>query len=227
MRREPDISAFLTHLPLFEGLPAAEIQRLAAATQRRKLVRGEVVFRAGERPTGFYAVIYGGIALAAPRGAHRADAADLVGPRRSFGEAIMFLDKPYIVTATAAADSLVLHVAKEAVFGALERNPRLALRMIASLSEKLHAAVREIDAKARGPGAQRFAAWLAGQLPQDGARAAITLPGTKKALAGRLGVSAEHLSRLLKELAGEGLIVVRGRIIEVHDPARLRERARS
>jgi len=224
MRREPDISAFLVHLPLFDGLPEPQIARLAAATRRRKLARGEVLFQAGEHPTGFYAVIYGSIALFAPKGAHRVDATDFVGPRRSFGEAVMFLDKPYIVTATAAADSLVLHVSKEAVFGAIERNPRVAVRMIASLSEKLHAAVRELDARARGPGARRFAAWLAREASDADS---VTLPATKKSLAARLDMSAEHFSRVLKELAGEGLIEVRGRVVAIRDPQRLRERAQS
>jgi CRP-like cAMP-binding protein len=57
MRREPDVQAFLAHLPLFQGLKADELARLAAGTTRRRLRRGETLFCQGELSTGFYAVV--------------------------------------------------------------------------------------------------------------------------------------------------------------------------
>ena len=41
-------------------------------------------------------------------------------------------------------DALVLHVANETVFFELERNPGFGGRIIAALSAKLHASVREL-----------------------------------------------------------------------------------
>ena len=35
---------------------------------------------------------------------------EIIRPGQSFGEALMFLDKPYIVFAQALADSMLLHV---------------------------------------------------------------------------------------------------------------------
>jgi CRP-like cAMP-binding protein len=49
------------------------------------------------------------------------------------------------------------------------------------------------------------------------------LPAAKSAIASRLNLSAEHLSRILGELTREGLIEMRGRRIAIHDVARLRE----
>jgi CRP-like cAMP-binding protein len=223
VRRPIRTEQFLARLPLFAGLGAAEVARLAAGTTRRELRRGEFLFRQGEPPTGFHAVVHGRIELRAhgPHGRERVT--DIVGAGRSFGEAIMFLEKPYIVSARALGDALVLHVAKDAVFGELARNPGFARRIIATLSAKLHAAARELDTYALGSGEKRFAAWLlaaAGEAERGSA--SVALPAAKRAIASRLNLSAEHLSRILRHLTEEGLIEVRGRTVDIPDLARLR-----
>lgn len=223
MRGEPDVGAFLTHLPLFLGLSGAEIGRLAEGTTRRRLRPGETLFRQGEPSTGVHAVVHGRIALTvrSPRGRERVS--DIIGAGRSFGEAIMFLEKPYIVSAKALTDALVLHIAKETVFAELDHNPRFARRIIAALSAKLEASVRELESYALGSASRRFAAWLlrASRAGEAGV-ATLTLPASKRAVASKLNLSAEHLSRILRELADEGLIQVAGRTVSIPDVARLR-----
>ena len=223
MRRPIRTEQFLARLPLFAGLGEAEFARLAAATSRRELKRGEFLFRQGEQPTGFHLVVHGRIELRARSPHGRERVTDIVGAGRSFGEAIMFLEQPYIVSARALGDSLALHVAKDAVFSELERNPAFARRIIATLSAKLHAAARELDTYALGTGEARFAAYLlraAG--PAEHGAASIALPAAKRAIASRLNLSAEHLSRILRHLTAEGLIEVRGRTVDIPDLERLR-----
>jgi hypothetical protein len=87
-------------------------------TTRRRLRRGETLFRKGEPSTGFHAVARGPIVLVARSAQGRERVSAIINAGRSFGEAIMFLEKPYIVSARALSDALVLHV-----FGELERNP--------------------------------------------------------------------------------------------------------
>jgi CRP-like cAMP-binding protein len=224
VRRQIRPEAFLARLPLFQGLSAEDLGRLAAATTRRELRRGDVLFREGETPTGFYVVVHGRVALTAQTTGGRERVSEIVGAGRSFGEAIMFLDKPYIVSARALGDGLVLHIAKDTLFRELERNPGLARRIVAGLAAKLHATVRELELYALGSGAQRFAAWLLRALPdKEQGAAAVTLPAAKKAVASRLNLSAEHLSRILRQLSADGLIKVRGRRLEIPDTARLRD----
>ena len=224
MRRESDLKAFLAHLPLFEGLRREELARLAAGATPRRLRRGETLFREGEPSTGFFAVVHGRIAITArsARGVERVT--EIIGAGRSFGEAILFLDKPYIVGAKALVDSLVLHLAKQTLLAELERNPGFARRIIAALSAKLHATVRELDTYALGSGEQRFAAWLLRSVSPAGEGAAsVTLPAAKRAVASKLNLSAEHLSRILRHLSAQGLIRVQGRTVDIPDLARLRE----
>lgn len=223
IRREPDLKAFLAHLPLFQGLSAAELARLAAGTTRRRLRAGDALFRQGEPSTGLYAIVHGRIALTARSGRGRERVTEIIGAGRSFGEAVMFLDKPYIVGAKALGDALVLHLAKETIFAELERSTGFARRIIAGLSAKLHATVRELDLYALGSGGQRFAAWLLRALPAAEGAAAFTLPAAKRAVASRLNLSAEHLSRILRHLSAAGLVEVHGRRLDIPDVARLRD----
>lgn len=222
MRREADVRAFLAHLPLFRGLGAAEIGRLAEGTVRRRLRAGETLFREGEPSTGLHAVVHGRIALTVHRPGGRQRVSDILGEGRSFGEAILFREKPYIVSARALTDALVLHIAKETVFAELERNPRFARRIIAALSAKLEATVRELDSYALGSASQRFIAWLlrAARAGESGT-ASVTLPASKRAVASKLNLSAEHFSRILRELAGAGLIEVAGRTVSIPDVGKL------
>jgi CRP-like cAMP-binding protein len=223
VRRSIRPEAFLLKLPLFEGLGDEALARLAAATTRRELRRGDILFREGEPSSGLHALVYGGIKLCTGAGGAQR-VIDIVSPGRSFGEPVMFMEKPWIVTATALADSLVLHVAREAIFGELERNPRFARRVIATLAERAEGLVRQLQARAAGPGAQRVASWLLKQpAARSGAEASITLPGAKSALASQLNLSAEHFSRVLRELSGRGLIEVHGRRVRVPDVQRLKE----
>jgi CRP-like cAMP-binding protein len=220
VRREIRTETFLARLPLFEGLMPEQLERLARATGRRSLVRGAVLFREGEPSTGLYAVVYGSIKLVM-----HGRLFDLIGPGRSFGEPIMFLDKPYIVTASAAADSLVLEVGKQAIFAELERNPAFARRIIAALAQRVESLVREVQSHALGPGKRRFVAWLLEREPAAAGEIAVTLPAAKKEVASRLQLSAEHFSRILRELSDEALIEVRGRRVRVPDVALLRSSA--
>lgn len=223
MTRQADVRALLSHMPLFQGASAPQLERLAAGATRRSLTRGETLFRQGEPSTGLHAVVHGRIALTVRGPGGRERVSDIVGPGRSFGEAIMFLGKPYIVGARALADTLVLHVAKETIFAELERSPAFARRIIAALSAKLEATVRELETYALGSAARRFGAWLVRSAHHaDAAAVSVALPASKRAIASKLNLSAEHLSRILRELAADGLIEVSGRTVHIPDLERLR-----
>jgi CRP-like cAMP-binding protein len=223
VRRPIRLETFLARLPLFAGLPADVLARLGEASTRRDLARRGVLFRQGEPSTGLFAVVHGRIALH-----HRADdgrerLTNVVGPGTTFAEPVMFLDKPYVVTATALTDALVVHVPREAVFAELGRDARVAARVIAALAQRVEALVRELQDVAQGSGARRVAAWLLRQPLQPADRGGVVvLPAAKRLLAARLKLSAEHLSRVLRELSAEKLVTVRGREIAIPDVERLR-----
>ncbi len=212
---------FLAALPLFKSIDAATVGRLAAATTRCSLKRGQRVFGQGEILTGMYVVVYGEVRLLA-RAADRPERlTGVVRPGHSFGEPMMFLERPAPVDAEAATDALVLHVPKQAVFDEIERNPLFARRIIASLSERVEAMVQEADRRAMGSGRERLIDYLVRNAAGEAGAALVQLPAPKAAIASHLHLTPEHFSRILHELAGDGLLQVHGRRIDVPDVQRL------
>ena len=170
-------------------------------------------------------VVYGHVKLAftSPNGDEKV--IELIGPGQSFGEALMFMERPYIVYAQALADSLLLHIAKQVVFEEIEREPGFARKMIAGLSRRLHGLISDLESYSMHSGIQRVIGYLLRAEPEPdtaGKTAQLKLPTSKGIIASRLNLTPEHFSRILHELIAAGLIAVDGRTVTILDLERLR-----
>jgi CRP/FNR family transcriptional regulator, dissimilatory nitrate respiration regulator len=216
----PSVRALLAAIPLFAALDRATLDRLAAATTRRRVPRGESVFRQGDLLAGMYVLVYGEIRLMA-RGTRVRRLTGVVRPGASFGEPMMFLDRPALVSAEAASDALVLHVPKEAVFEELEQNPAFSQKLIGSLCRRIESLVSEAERRALPSGRARLVEYLARHAQPGASYAVVQLPGPKASIASHLHLSPEYFSRVLHGLAAEGLIEVNARRIRIPDLERL------
>src|SRR6478672_2645229 len=99
---------FLARLPLFSDVTPEELERIATGTTEMRLERGQNAFSRGDPCHGFHTVIYGQVKLffTSPGGDEKV--VELIGPGQSFGEALMFMERAYIVGAQAVADTLLL-----------------------------------------------------------------------------------------------------------------------
>jgi CRP-like cAMP-binding protein len=151
----------------------------------------------------------------------------IVGPRQSFGEAVMFLDLPCPVFAEALVDSLLLHIGSAPVFELLETDPLFARRMLAGLSMRLHSLVQDVETYSLRSSAQRVVGYLLQHCPQGDAEGEsafdISLPTSKQVIASRLNLTPETLSRIFHDLTANGLIAVSGKQITINNAKRLRE----
>ncbi|HTT41065.1 MAG TPA: Crp/Fnr family transcriptional regulator [Burkholderiales bacterium] len=223
MKTEIKVTTFLANLPLFKETAAEEIERIAQGTRALHLTRGEILFHRGDPCEGFHLVVYGQVKLAitSPQGADKV--VEVIGPGMSFGEAVMFLEKPYPVYAQTLADSLLLHVSKSVVFAEIERNPGFSRRLLGGLSRRLHGLVSDVEAYSLRSGAQRVIGYLLRDVQvSDAAGGEVTLPISKGVIASRLNLTPQHFSRILHELTAQGLIAVQGRTVRITDLARLR-----
>jgi CRP-like cAMP-binding protein len=217
--------AFLANLPLFKELGQAELDRIAAGSTELHVPRGEILFNRGDPCAGFHVVIYGQVKLSfvTPQGSEKV--VEIIGPGISFGEALMFMEKPYVIMAQTVADSLILHVSKQTVFDEIEREPGFARRMLAGLSRRLHGLIADVESYSLQSGTQRVIGYLLRQDEEQASAAepySVTLPTSKAIVASRLNLTPEHFSRILHDLTEAGLISVEGRDVRIKDVARLR-----
>ncbi|NEX62268.1 Crp/Fnr family transcriptional regulator [Noviherbaspirillum galbum] len=216
------VQEFLARLPLFSELDQVELDHIAAATQELHVPKGRTIFNRGEPCSGFHSVVYGQVKLyfTSPGGSEKV--VEIISPGHSFGEALMFMEKPYIVSADALADSMLLHVSKDTVFSMLDRDGRFARRMLSGLSRRLHGLICDVEAYSLRSATQRVIGYLLQQEKlNDGDH--ITLDVPKTVIASRLNLTPEHLSRILHELMQEKVIEVNRRDITILDVNRLRQ----
>lgn len=221
--RKVDVCGMLANLPLFRQLDADEIKNLAQGTFEHRVSKNEILFQKGDPPHGFYVVAYGQIKLSFPSVNGAEKVVEIIGPGQSFGEAVMFMEKPYPVSAQALADTLVLHIAKPAIFAVIERGPEFARKMLAGMSIRLHGLIHDVEAYSLRSGMQRMIGFLLEQphnITPNGME--IELPACKSVVASRLNLTPETLSRILHTLSEQALLSVHGRTIIVHDAERLR-----
>lgn len=218
-----NIAALLAHVPLFSGLDTEEIARIARGTREIHAAKGDILFHKGDAATGFHLVVYGQIKLAFSSSQGSEKVVDIMSQGQTFGEAVMFMDRPYMVYAQALKDSQLLHIAKNVILDELERDPKLGRKMIASLSMRLHHLITDVEAYSLHSGRQRIIGYLLRESTDtDAPSIVVTLPTHKGVIASRLNLTQEHFSRILHELTEAGLIIVEGRKISIPNVPKLR-----
>lgn len=215
---------FLARMPLFDAMSQQQLAAVAEGAIERHVERGGIIFQRGAACTGFHLVIYGQVKLTVGSASGAEKIIELIGPGHSFGEAIMFMQKSYVVSATALADTLLLHVSSAAVFDGIERDPHFARKMLAGLSRRIHGLVGDLESYALQSGTQRVIGFLL-QDDATGEGQEVTLPVSKAVVASRLNLTPEHFSRILSDLGAHGLVTVQGRHVMINNIDGLREYA--
>ena len=221
-----NIEALLTHIPLFNGLAPEEIARIAHGTREIHASKGDILFHKGDPCNGFHLLVYGQVKLAFTSAQGNEKVVEILQQGQSFGGAIMFMEKPYIVFAQALTDSLLLHVSKHAVFDELARDHNLCRKMLAGMAMRLHQLMNDVESYSLHSGKERIIGYLLRELAEEdlnGTNVAVTLPTNKGVIASRLNLTQEHFSRILHELSELGLILVEGRKIHIPSVANLRK----
>ncbi len=229
-RKRLDTQAALANLPLFRQLTTAQLGQIAQGTRIVRATRGDLLFRKGDAPSGFYLIVYGQVKLALSSHDGVEKVLQLFGPGQSFGEAVMFLERPYPVHAACLVDSLLLLVPQRPVFDAIDANPDFSRRMLGGLSARLHELVTDVEAYSMRSAAQRLVGYLLNlseseSEPQALPESTVSLPTSKHVVASRLNLTPETLSRLLHTLAADDLISVDGRAVTIRDFERLKSYA--
>lgn len=226
MSLSPKTQAILAHHNLFREISPEEIARITTGTREIHAPRGTILFQKGDQVLGFYLLIYGQVKLAFPSPSGSEKVVEIIHPGQSFGEAVVFMQKPYPVYAQTLSDCLLLHVSKKAMFEEIGRSQAFALKLLAGLSIRLHSLIKDVEAYSLHSCTQRVIGYLLlqGELdPKTDEILHVTLPVRKAVIASRLNITPETFSRILHDLVSAGLIDVTGREVVVPDLSRLRD----
>ena len=210
---------------IFSDLPREAVLEIAAFAVPRLLAKGDCLFREGESCGGFYVVQCGAINVHRVSAFGKEQVIAVFRPGQSFAEAALVGEGTYPANACAIEPSTVLRVPKTDFLELLRREPELALRMFASMSQHLRGLVALLDDLRLKDVESRLAHWLLKRCPspRGNTPVEIKLEGTKKALAAELGTASETLSRTLAKFRERKLIQSSSKMITIVAPLRLDE----
>jgi CRP-like cAMP-binding protein len=141
----------LERVPLFEGLPRSDLERIAQLVKPRQLSAGEFLFREGDTGDKFYVVFRGAVEILKerPLGDHERLAVHREGG--AFGEMALLNDAPRSASVRAAEDTQLLTVSRED-FSSLLGGESLTVRLMRGLAKALRALDVRFAARETGGG---------------------------------------------------------------------------
>jgi CRP-like cAMP-binding protein len=225
--RNAAIASTLRSCQLFAGLPASDLEAIAAFALLRSVAKDSYLFHEGDPSEGFYVVQRGAINVHRVSATGKEQVIYVFRAGESLAEASLAGERGYPANARAVESSTVVVVPKAPFLAFLSRRPDLGLRMLASMSQHLRVLVGLVEDLTLKDVETRFINWLLKRCPRDAVfEAHVKLSMTKRVLAAELGTSSETLSRTFARLRDEKLLEVKGNVLHVLDLPGLQSRFR-
>ena len=224
-----DVTAFLRSNPVFAGIPAREIESVAAVVVEEPHRARDYVFMEGDASRWFYLVRLGHVKIVRHSKTGKDVVLELLGPGEIFGGVAVIERRPYPASAQATEATVVLKIPAEPVIALAERHPGFIKEMALMIGRRLRAAHDSVKSLAVDPVEARLAATLLRLADREGARGkdGIALPFhlTRQSLADMSGTTVETAIRVLGRWLKEGLLADDGGRLVILDQAELRDRA--
>ncbi|MDP6563640.1 MAG: Crp/Fnr family transcriptional regulator [Alphaproteobacteria bacterium] len=211
----------LKAIPLFAGMGDDAMMRLLIESSVRRYPRNTALFMQGEQADRFFVVFEGWIKgfRQAPDG--HESIIGIFGPGESFAEAAMFISGNYPICTEIAADARLLVIPRAGLLAQMQREPEIALKILASMSRRLRAFVQQVEQLTVKSSTQRLAGFLENLVDDEEGSSVVDLPLDKMLIAGRLGMQPETLSRTLSKLRAIG-VETEGHRVMIKDVSALR-----
>jgi len=202
-------------IPLFKGLPKAQLEKLATIVLDKTLKRGQAVFSEGDEASGFYVMLSGRAKVFKLSSEGKEQILHIIGPGEPFGEVPMFAGESFPANAETIEESRILFFPRPAFVALIKSEPSLAMNMLSILSKRLRQFSSLIEDLSLKEVSGRLAAYLLYLSDHDNKSDKLELDISKVQLASLLGTIPETLSRILGKMEGQGLIQVQGRRIKL------------
>ena len=136
---EPQVSTIdvLNHVPLFAGLEARAIEALAGFTFRKTFETGELIVEEGRTGNGLFIIVSGSADVVKGLGAGKPRSVAKLGAGEPIGEMALLGEWPRTASVRASEPTECLGMDRWIFLEHLDREPKLALRMLQILALRL------------------------------------------------------------------------------------------
>lgn len=212
---------FVDH-PVLGSLTARELDHVLGFAVVQRYAAGEVLFRKGDVGHSLMLITAGTvkISVSGPEGKEAVLA--MLGPSEILGEMAILENRPRSADATALDTCEVLVLRQRDFVPFLERNPAVAIRLLAMMCARLRRTSELLEDRTLHHLPGRLAKALldlcrsGDEACSPGAR--VTLPVHQATLASLLGSSRESVNKQLHAWAAAGLIELHRRAVVIKQP---------
>lgn len=224
MRRISCQKCSIRHLTCIADLPIDDLDDFQSCGASGLYKPRQVIFHEGTPASGLYVVCHGTVKIYQSDRFGRGFIIDVATAGTVLGELALEDGESYSASAEALTESQLSFLPRERLVRFIERHPKTAVRLIASLSKALAAARRKAGELALKRADARMADLLL-RLADDGASGngstRIRLTYSRRELAEMIGVSPETAIRLLAKLKRDRMIATSNGEIVIADLERL------
>jgi CRP/FNR family transcriptional regulator len=218
-----DLFQNLCTLSLFAELPHDLIGQLVASAIPKHYSAGAVVFFEGEQAEGLYYLDSGWIKVIKSSMEGREQVLRFLGPGETFNEMGVFAHRPNPATAIALEETVVWVIPHQAMHLILAAHPDIAMRVIATMADRIVDLVSLIADLSLHTVEARLARLLLEQADEGVVHRRRWT--TQAELAARLGTVPDVLSRALRSLMDDEIIILERHQIQILDRRRLAAKA--
>lgn len=236
---QEQVAAALKAVPLFAGLEAEQLRRLALHAVPRRVEPDELIFMEGDECQGLYVVFSGAIKIFKLSAQGREQVLTVERAGGVVAELPVFDGGPFPASCKPIEPSILLFISKQDFRRSCQQDPELALKVLASVGARLRRLVMIIEELSFMTVRSRLAALLLqivraekATVPAEESGAAktpppvaVTLRMTQQEMAAWIGTVRELVSRNLGRLQAEGIIRLEGHRLVVLDVERLEREA--
>jgi CRP/FNR family transcriptional regulator, transcriptional activator FtrB len=206
---------------LFAQVTEPDLAAMLVTCFVQTLPKGATPCQQGEKPEFLHIVLSGGVGLFG-EGPREETLIEFFGPGDGFIMPAVMLDVPYLVTARLLDEGRILLWPAAAFRAQVRANGPLAYGATLLLSSYWRVLVSQIKDLKLLSAIERLSAFLLALAPRQAGPVTVTLPGGRRLVAGRLGITPQSLSRAFAALRPLG-VSGGGRDVTIKEPARLRE----
>jgi CRP-like cAMP-binding protein len=210
--------AALRACPLFESMPAAELDEILNLSSERRVRRGQTIFQKGDEGSSMMAVLNGRVRISTVSSEGKEITLNVIKSGEVFGEIALLDGKPRSADASTVEDTTLLLLERRHFLPFLARHAEIAARLLAVLCERLRRTSLAFEELALFDLPVRLARVLV-KLAEDYGRpeaggTRIDLKLSQRDLSSLVASSRESVNKQLRAWREEGVVdLEEGRII--------------
>ena len=206
--------SLLQNIPLFAGLPEAQLDHIAKMAVLRQVPRHKMIVFVGAKTDSLFVIVSGSAKVLNRDAEGREVILSMLEAGECFGEMGLIDDSPRSADVVANEPCELLVISKADFTRALSENTELCLNIMKSLVLRLREANHKIESLALMDVYGRVAKLLLDNSEKENGVRTVKRKITKLDMAKMVGASREMVSRVMKDLEHRGFVRVEsGRIV--------------